>query len=489
MSTEGTDHPVDDQDVAEVPDAPEKRKLDLQVTITDSGPCKKHIRVEVPTSEVELKFEETLKELRREAQVPGFRPGRAPRTLVQRRFRKEMAGQVKSTLLMECLEQIDEDYKLNPITQPSLDLETIELEDGKPLAFEMDVEVQPEFEVPDYAGLTLKRPVRAVSEKDVDQQLRSFLERYSQIVPKTEGAAEQGDLVTADLTFHKDGVTFNEARELQFRLLPELRFQDGHVPDLAGALVGAKPGESRQARAMVGSSSPDPALRGQEIQVTFHIQDLKRHRLPEVDREFLESIGFETEADLREALRGVLERRLAYMQRSALRKQVVDALIARTPFDLPKDLVTRQERSTLRRLVEEMRQNGLSDGEIRAREAEIRANAHEQTLQSLKEFFLLSRIAQAEEIEVGEEDFETEIEAIAARTDESPRRIRARIEKEGLAEGLAQQILERKTLDHILGRVAVEEVPMTEDAPEVETLDEAASPASASESEEDGASA
>src|SRR5207237_10283006 len=128
------------------------------------------------------------------------------------------------------------------------------------------------------------------------------------------------------------------------------------------------------------------------------------------------------------------------------RREILDQLVAQIPFDLPPDLVARQEKSILRRQVTEMREAGLSDAEIRAREAEVRANAHEATLRSLKEYFLLSRIAEAEGLKVEDNDLEMEIEAIAARTDDTPRRVRARIEREGLAEGLASQILERKTI-------------------------------------------
>ncbi len=454
-----------------------KRTLELDVQITDAGPCKKHLKVSIPRSEVERQFEESLGTVKKEAAVPGFRPGRAPKNLVQKRFRKEVAGQVKSSLLLACMEQLDEQYKLNPITQPDLDIEAIELPDDGPMTFEMEIEVQPDFALPDYKSLTVRRPVKTISEADIDAQLKSFLERYSQLVPKLEGGAEIGDFITADLTFEKDGITLNEAKELQFRLQPEMRFQDGSIPDLAGALVGVKPGETRHAAAKIGSSSPNPALRNQTIRVTFQVHDLKRLRLPEVNTQFLRSIGFESEQELREALRGVLQRRFDFQQRQAIRRQIVDQLIQAVPFDLPADLVARQERSTLRRQVEELRQAGMEDSDIRAREAELRANAHESTLRSLKEYFLLSRIADAESIKVEDEDLEQEIEAIAARTDETPRRIRARIQKEGLAEGLGQQILERKTLDRVLEFVKFEDVPMDVEKA-VETLDQVASPPS-----------
>lgn len=453
--------------------APAKPKLALDVQITDVGPCKKHVRVAIPRADVETQFSNSLGEMTKEAFVPGFRPGHAPKGLVEKRFRKEVANQVKSALLMASLEQLDEDHKLNAISQPDLDIAAIELPDDGPMTFEMDVEVQPDFPLPAYKGLTVKRPVKTIGEADVDAQVKAFIERYAQLVPKLGGGAELGDFVTADLRFHKDGQDLNEVKEVKFRLQPELRFQDGKVPDLAGALVGVTPGESREAEAEIGSSSTDARLRGQAVRVTFAVNDLKAYRLPEVDDAFLKGIGFDSLEDLRLGLRGVLERRLEAQKRDAVRRDIVTQLLASTPFDLPADLVARQEKASLRRQVHDLQQSGLKETEIRAREAELRANAHESTLQSLKEFFLLSKIAEVEGIKVDDDDLEAEVQTLALRGDESPRRIRARIEKEGLGDAIATQILERKALDRIGEFVKFEDVALAEDR-SVETIDETA---------------
>jgi trigger factor len=355
------------------------------------------------------------------------------------------------------------------------------------MQFEMDLEVRPEFPLPAYKALSVKRPVKTIADEDVDRQLKLFLERYAQMVPKLEGGAEIGDFVTADIRFERDGETLNEAKEVQFRLQPELRFQDGTVPEVGKALQGVKPGESRNAEATIGSGSADPRLRGQTIAVTFLVHDLKQLRLPEVNASFLSSIGFDSEDELRQALREILERRLKTQQRQAVRKEILDQLLNETPFDLPADLVKRQEKATVRRLILDMRQEGLNDSEIRAREAQIRANAHEVALRGLKEFFLLAKIAEAEDIKVEDEDLLNEVEAIAARSDESPRRVRARIEKEGLGDALASQILERKTIDRILDYVTYEEVPLVEQH-SVETLDQTATTVTEPEKESDDAS-
>jgi trigger factor len=455
-----------------------RKRLELDVQIKDVGPCKKHLKVTVPRSEIERQFEDSLGTFQRDAQVPGFRPGRAPRQLVVKRFRKQVSDQVKSSLLMSSLEQIDEDYKLNPITQPQLDIEAIVLPEDGPMSFEMDVEVRPDFKVADYQGLKVKRPVRTIREADIEAQLSSFLERYSEIVPKLEGAAKIGDFLTADLVFHRpDGSLLKEVKEIQFRLQPELRFQDGTIPGMGAALEGVSPGEAREVQAKLGSAVEDPSLRNQAVKVEVRVNDLKRLRLPEINAAFLDSIGFDSLDDLRDGVRQVLERRLEGQQKQAIRRQVLDALIAATPFDLPSDLVSRQEKSTIGRLVMQLRQEGFSDSDIRAREAEIRANAHEMTLRSLKEFFVLAKIAEAEGIQVEEEDVELELESLAAKSDESVRRIRARVEKEGLGDALATQILERKALDHILRSVAIEDVVVDEPETAVETVDQTAAPA------------
>jgi trigger factor len=454
-----------------------KKRLTLDVQITDAGPCKKHVKILVPRSDIDEQFEESIGTFRKEALVPGFRPGKAPRELVQRRFRKEVAGQVKSALLMACMEQLDEEHKLNPITQPEFDFEALELPEDGPMEIELEVEVQPDFETPEYKNLVVKRPVRKITDADVDGQYLSFLERYAQIVPKLEGGAEPGDYVVADLSFRHEGRTLNEVKEVQFRLQPQLRFQDGVIPELAGALTGAKPGESRSAKAQIGTSSPDPNLRGRKVDVAIQVHDLKAVRLPETDSAFFEGIGFDNEGDLKLALRSVLERRVEFQARQAVRRQIVDQLIGRVPFDLPADLVKRQEISTLRRLVSEMREAGYSDSELRAREAEIRANAHDVTQRNLKEFFLLAKIADAEEIKVEDEDLSDEIEMLAYRGDETPRRVRARLEKEGQMDNLATQILERKAIDRILEYITVEleDVTTSAEEPAADTLDETAS--------------
>ena len=405
--------------------------------------------------------------------VPGFRPGKAPRQLVVKRYKKEVSEQVKSKLLMPSLEQIDKEYKLEPIMQPRLDIDAIEIPETGPMSFEMDVEVRPQFDLPNYKGLKVMRPVAELTEKDVDDQLNRHLEARGSIVPKLEGNAEVGDYIVADLTFMgADGQVLDELKEARVPASARDALSERHDQGHGRRAGRGGAGETRELTAKLGSAVEDPELRGATIPVKVSVNDLKRLRLPELTAEFFDSIGADNLEDLRRAVLDSLERKIESEQRQAIRRQILDQLLRQRPFELPTDLVSREERTTIQRLVAQFKREGLSDQEIRANEAQIRANAHETTLRSLKELLILGRIADAEQIEVGEEDATAEIEAIAARTDESARRVRARVEKEGGPDSLMTQILERKVIDRILEDTLIEDV-QTKIEPEedVETID------------------
>jgi trigger factor len=462
-------------DLGEETDEAPKRRLEIDVAINDAGPCRKHLKITIPRAEIDRQFEESLSELRRDAQMPGFRPGRAPKQLVIKRYKKEVSNQVKQKLLAASLGQIDEDHKLDPITQPKLDIEAIELPDEGPMNFEMDVEVRPQFALPNYKGFKIRRPIIEVTEKDVDTNVTRVLEEYGELVPKLDGAAKIGDHITADLEFVRpDGRLINDVKEVKFRLQPELRFQNGTATGLGAALTGAKPGDVREVEAKLGSAVDDPSLRGQTVKLRVQLNDLKYTRLPEINPEFLHSIGFEDMPEMREWVRAALHRRASAEERRVIRRQIVELLLRQTPFDLPTDLVAREEKNTTARLVEQLKREGMTDKEIKARAAEIRANAHETTLASLKELLILLKIADAEGIKVEESDIDLEIHALAERSDESVRRVRARLEKEeGGTENLATQILENKVIDRIREYSEVEDValPKAQPEPEVETVD------------------
>ncbi|ADV62975.1 trigger factor [Isosphaera pallida ATCC 43644] len=451
--------------------------LKMKVDITQAGPCRKHLKVEISAQDVEEEFGRALGDFSKTAIVPGFRPGKAPRTLVERRYRKEVSGQVKGSLLMACMEQLDKEYKLNPISQPNIDPEAIQLPERGPMTFELEIEVPPEFELPDYTGLKVKRPTLEITAEDVDRQLRLIREERAQIVPK-DGAVALGDLVVAKMTVELGDRDPIEIEEFEFRVRDDLRLQDALIPGIGATLEGAKVGESRTLDLQVAPSAGVPDAGAQTGKATLTILDLKTPRLPDLDEAFAKSLGFASIGDLRDAARSALERQFEYRRNEFIRREVMDQILKQCEFDLPPDLVKRQERLTLGRRIQEMRAAGLSEAEIKAGFAELKFNAHAATTRSLQEYFILSKIAEQENFEVSEEELEQEIQAIAAASDESPRRVRARLEKEGMLETLATQIIERKALQKLLNGVSFEDVPQSRST-DVETIELALFPSPA----------
>jgi trigger factor len=435
------------------------QKLQLEVKIDKVSACERHIAVTISREDIDRYFDKEYSELMPTAQVPGFRPGHAPRKLIEMRFRKDVAARVKSALLMDSLAQIHEDEELSAISEPEIDLEAIEVPKEGPLSFEFDLEVRPEFDLPQWKGLTLQKPVREVSDADIDWALENLLSNRGSLAPH-DGPAQPGDYVTANVTFQHGDEVVSSLNESLIRLRPVLSFRDGKIENFDQLLTGVRAGETRQTEMQLSDDAPNEALRGQKLTVSFAVLEVKKLELPELTPELLDELGgFKLVADLRDAIKDTLERRLEHEQRQRAREQIAAALTVAADWELPPGLLQRQSRRELQRAVLELKRSGFNDDEIRAHENELRQNSRVATAQALKEHFILERIAEDQNIDIEEDDYEDEIRLIARQSSESPRRVRAKLEKSNSMDVLRNQIIERKVVDLIVGQAVFEEIP------------------------------
>jgi trigger factor len=438
-------------------------KLRQDVDIKDAGPCRKHIKVSVNRDDINTRIDEHYSKLILEdhALVPGFRPGKAPRVVVERKFKKDVYEQVRAEVLMASLEQIAEDYDVAPLAPPNINPAEIEIPDDGPMIYEFEVEVRPQFDLPNYKGVTLKRPTQAFTEEDVDREQRRLLEQYGQIVPKGDGATvETGDFIVADMTARLNDKIVNEVKEAQIRVDPRLALRDGVAENFADQLKGVKAGESRVVDIQLSDAVSDQNLRGQTVKATFNIKEVKMLRLPELDADLLDRFGVGTAEALREKVRVILNRRLQYQQEQSYRQQILAMIAEASKWDLPRDLLMRQARRAFNRRVMEMRNAGMSDDEIVARQRILERDVLNSTALALKEHFVLQKIAEVEKIEIKDEDIDSEVERIAEANDMSPRRLRAQLEREDMMETLAVELIERKALDLIKDNAVYEDVPL-----------------------------
>jgi trigger factor len=465
-----THEEIADQSV-DSPQEEETPKLDLDVKIDTRGACERHITVTIGQEDIKRYFDKQYTEMMPTAQVPGFRPGHAPRKLLEHRFKKDVAERVKGELLMDSLAQIHDEQDLAAISEPKIDLEAVEVPDTGPLTFEFDLEVRPQFDLPQWKGLQLRKPVREFTDADVDRALQRTLTNRGRLVP-FDGPAEPGDYITTNLTFKYGDQVLSNASEEVIRLRPELSFRDGKIEGFDQQMAGVRAEETRQLEAQLTDDAPNPLLRGQKVAAVFEVLEVKKLEMPELTPDLLDELGgFELEADLRDAIRDSLKRKLEYHQHQQAREQITNELTAAANWELPPDLLQRQSQRELQRAVLELRRSGFSEDEIRAHENAIRQNSRVATARALKEHFILERIAEDQEVEETEQDYEDEIKLIAAQSDESPRRIRAKLEKAGAMDVLRNQIIERKVINLILEHAQFDEVPYELEESDVAALD------------------
>jgi trigger factor len=453
-------------------------KLNQTVEMREVGPCKKHIKVTIDHADVEKRLNEKYSELRVEAEVPGFRTGKTPRKIIERRFSKEVTREVKGELIMASLEQLAEEQDVAPLSMPNIDPAKIEIPDDGPMVYEFEVEVRPDFDLPDYTRLKLKRPVKEFTDADIEQEERRILAPYGQLVPKEGGAAELGDYVIADIQAKVGDKVTTDLKEIKVRVDPQLAFKDGVAKTFGEQIHGAKAGDVRDVDISLSDAAAESTLRGVTLKSTFTVKDVKVLRLPELTEEFLENFGVSKPELLRERIRVLLNKRLDYHQRQSARQQVLEQIAAASTWQLPQDLLQRQARRALGRRVMEMQASGMSDDEIRGRQRLLEQDVLRSTEMALKEHFVLQKIAETEKIDVDDDEIHDEIERIADQNNESPRRLRARLEKDDLIEALAVELIERKVLDMILETAEYTDVPLGKEneAPTVSSIEEQAVP-------------
>lgn len=446
----------------------EKPPIQLQVQVESPQACLREVVVTIPQPEVQRYMKDAYDELVPEAQVPGFRSGRAPRKLVEKQFKDRIAEQVKGSLLMDSLSQVTEAEDFAAIGEPDFDYNSIKIPDSGDFKFQFRIEVRPEFETPNWKGLKLNKPVEKITDDDVQEALDRVLSRYATL-EATDQPATKGDKLLITAKFKRDGKIVSEMDEERVDLESRLSFSDAVCADFGKLMEGVKEGETRTGTVTVGEGISEEELRGAELEATFHVVEVFKRELPKLTDSFLEELGdFESEQELRDFVRDSLTRQADYRTQQELRKAVVEQLAGSASFDLPASLVKRQTIRELERKVMELRRSGFDDDNIRGYVNASKQNAQASTEAALREHFILEKIAEEEKIDADESDYDAEIALIAQQSDMPERRVRARMEKQGQMDALRNQIVERKVIEKIVAAAKVTEEPVDKKSGEEE---------------------
>ncbi|HTL28753.1 MAG TPA: trigger factor [Tepidisphaeraceae bacterium] len=441
----------------------QEEEFNYQIKIEDAGPATKKVTVEIPKDRIEAKLSEQFKELRREAALPGFRPGHAPQKLIEKRFNSDVREQVRRSLISESYEQAVEKNSLQVIGEPQFDNpDAIKLPDDGAMSYSFQVEVQPDIAIPDLKNLKIKKPKIEVTEENVNQALQNLREQQGALVPVEDRGVEDKDYLIADVHVKVGGEVVTHQHDAQIVARPG-RIAGIQIDDLAKELKGAKSGETRTIKAKAPEGHPNEQLKGKDVEIEIAIKDIKRLEEAEINEQFLQDLGFANQQELLDALRQQMEERIQYDIQQSMREQVNRYLLDNTPIELPTKLSDRQADRVVNRRAVDLMMRGMPREQIEAQLDQLRGGAKEEAVRELKLFFILQKIANDQNADVDEAELNGRIAMLAAQRGQRPEKMKQTMAKDGSLQNLYIQMREQKAVDKILEQAQIEdvEVPAT----------------------------
>lgn len=428
------------------------------VSVADEGPATKKVTVEIPKDRIASKLTEQFKELRQQAAIPGFRIGHAPQKLIEKKFASDVRDQVKRTLISESYEQAVENNKLQVVGEPEFqDADKITLPDDGDLQYSFTVEVQPEFTVPDLTQLKIKKPKIAINEDHVKQALQNLREQQGELKPVEGRGVKEKDFLTADVHVKLGDEILHHQHGTQI-VARAGRLGGIQIDDLATKLEGAKVGEKKSFNVTASDTHAEEKARGKELTFDIDVKEIKELHLAEINKDFLDSLGFEKEEELHDALREQMEERVKADVQNSMREQVSNALLEQIPLNLPAKLSAAQEARVVQRRAVDLLQRGVAEDAIRANLEMLKGGAKEEAVRELKLFFILQKIAEDAGVDISEGELNGNIAAIAAQQGKRPEKLKSQMSSDGSLQNLYVRLREQKAIDSIVDKAIVEEV-------------------------------
>ncbi len=452
-------------DATPAPEAADTNELKPDVKIEDVGPAKKRLSITVSADAVASKIEDSLGALESEATLPGFRKGRAPRRLLEQRFGKAVRDEAKNQIVAQAYAAALEENKLRVIGDPEPvgDMEEIKLVDGEPISFSVDIEIVPEFDLPELEKVPVRKPVLDITDEHIDEEIGRQAVNHGTPHP-IEDSFEAGDRLRGAIRLTKAG---DEApffsNEQAMAIVPgDEEGGKGHVvgfiiDDLASILKKHKVGEQVVIETVGPESHEREDLRGEKITITFDIHEA--FRIEEATPEQLAAMfGFDAVGVLRDQIRFVLEQRRDQEQRTAMREQIHEYLTEKVDFPLPEKASEKQIERTLERQRMELLYRGRTPEQVETAIAEARANSESAVRDRLKLNFILMRLADHFDVEVNEQEINGRIAQIAAQNQVRPAKLKADLTRTGRINEIAVQIRDHKAVDRIIEKADVTDV-------------------------------
>ena len=423
--------------------------------ITELSGTRRRLDVEIPAAEVDAVLDKLTRGRRGRARLPGFRPGKAPLSLVLQRFKDEILHEAANDLVPAAVETALREHGASVVDTP--DVRDVSIEEGRPLTFHALFEVMPAITALDYDALTLRRrPVvpEAGAEERALEQLRL---RASRVVPVTDRAIETGDIAILDMTRRADGGGDGAGRgdEPQQRATVELG-AEGNPPGFDDELVGLGVGDSKTFELTYPEGSAPAELAGKRVTHEVTVREHHRRVLPDVDEAFAKSAGgFDSVEALKERIAADLRREADVETRRGVRRDLLRQLSGRLTAEVPEALVEHEIARRVEQVAAAMARQGIDPRTANVDWNALREEQRAPALEAVRASLVLDEVARREDVSVSDEDVEQEIARHAERLDQTPAAVRARLDRDGGIDKLSESLRREKAIDLLMSRATI----------------------------------
>jgi len=432
----------------------------MKVTVENVGPCRKKMKVEVPAEQVSEEYGNVLKAYVKQARISGFRPGKAPKNLVENKFAKDIQQEVKDRLVPQGYHEALKQEKLDPIAV--LGVEDVILETGKPLTFSVSLDVPPEFKLPTYAGIKVKGEKIDVTDDEVKQMKGQMLDQYARWEDVTDRSVQRGDLVQIDYKGTCDGQAIETfapkaaglGKGADFWMMTD---ENAFLPALADGLVGMGVGEKKEIPIDFPDDFSDSDLAGKKCLYSVEVKAVREKKMPELNEELLKSFQVDSEEALEKRIRDDLRKMKEDREKQRRKNELVKTLLGKTKIDVPESVVMQETRDAVYEMVRQQGYRGVGRDEIEQKRDEIFAVANQNATEKVKAQYILHRIAEEEKIEVSDDEVSERIKALAAHYQVTPEEFRAEMTKRNSLETVQEEIRLAKTTDFLLEKAVIKE--------------------------------
>ena len=421
--------------------------VDLQNNAKQDG-VKREISVEIPADEVTRETDIIVQKYQKVARLPGFRAGHVPASIIKQRFKEDLKSDVVEALVPRYFRKEAEKLGLIPVSQPQVT--DLHIHDGEPLRFKASFEIMPEIKVEGYKELRAEHPEIIVKDEEVEEALNSVREQHATFASIEGRPLADGDFAQASM----DGKPKDPDDKAQPVHMDEVLIEIGGkntVAEFTENLRGANAGDEKSFEVVYPEDTQDKRLAGKTFIYTVKIQALKQKNLPELNDEFAKELGeFANLEAVRKQIRDNMEAERKHTAEREAKDKLVAELVKRNDFEVPESLIDRQIDLRLERGLRALAAQGMKMEDLKKMDMpRLRVGQRDQAVQDVKSSLLLERIAELEKIDVGEDELNHELEAIAQQSKQTSEAVRAKLTQDGGLDRIRNRIRSEKTLDFL----------------------------------------